>query len=57
VYDSKRQLRSWLADDGVTHTTADIPPALTSLEVTGRIERPAVSEVEHATAWIARHSY
>jgi hypothetical protein len=36
--------RRWPTDDGVSHTTADIRPALTLLETTNRLVRPPVTQ-------------
>jgi hypothetical protein len=36
-YDSERTLRSWLADDGHGHTTADLTHALALLESVGGV--------------------
>jgi hypothetical protein len=33
-------LASFLSDDGISFTTADLAPALTLLEITGRLIRP-----------------
>ena len=43
-YDSERQLRKWLTDDGIQHSTSDIGPALTLLESAGLLVRPEVSK-------------
>ena len=40
LYESERQLRQWLADDGIAHSAGDIRPALDLLESTGRISDP-----------------
>jgi hypothetical protein len=44
--------RRWLTDDGVSHTTADIRPALTLLETTNRLVRPPVTK-NALLAWMA----
>jgi hypothetical protein len=41
-YDSERQVREWLSEDGVSYSTADLEPALDLLESTKRLNRPAV---------------
>jgi hypothetical protein len=53
-YSSERTLRQWLSEDEVQYTVADIGPALTLLEVTGRLIRPEVGEV--CSVWRTRHS-
>jgi hypothetical protein len=40
-YESERQLRTWLTDDGVTFTGADLAPALDLPESTKRTKRAA----------------
>ena len=54
VYDSERQLRSWLSDDGVTHTAADIVPALALLEACGHIGRSSAKQTWHDVAGSSR---
>ena len=44
VYDSERQLRQWLQEDGIQHSTSDIAHALTLLESTGKIARAKVKQ-------------
>ena len=52
-YTSENHLRKWLREDGITFTTADLSPALTLLEATGRIIRPG-GEAEHFTTGTTR---
>ena len=41
-YDSERQVREWLSEDGVSYSSADLEPALDLLQSTKRLNRPAV---------------
>lgn len=43
VYDSERQLRQWLQEDGIQHSSSDVAPALDLLESAKRIQRAKVS--------------
>jgi hypothetical protein len=52
VYDSERVLRSWLQDDGVSHSTSDIAHALSLLESTGKIGRSASKPNVARTGWL-----
>jgi hypothetical protein len=52
IYDSERQLRGWLTEAGIQHSTSDIGPALTLLESTGRIQRPEVRPNTQRPGWI-----
>jgi hypothetical protein len=51
-YDSERGLGKFLTADGVQYTTADIGPALTLLEVTGRLGRAAVKHGNPQPGWL-----
>jgi hypothetical protein len=52
LYESERQLRQWLADDGIAHSAGDIRPALDLLESTGRISDP--QRPRTPASWMAR---
>jgi hypothetical protein len=51
-YESERQLASFLSDDGIAFTTADLSPALTLLEITGRLIRPVVKQNAPRPGWL-----
>ena len=51
-YRSERQLRAWLAEDGISFTTGDIAPALTLLEARC-IYSTGHGEAECPTSWMA----
>ena len=52
-YSSERELRSWLADEGLASTAADLAPAIGLLELTGRIERGPFSKSTSSRAgWL-----
>jgi hypothetical protein len=51
-YESERQLRGWLSDDGVQFTAADIGPALTLLASTGQLVRPETGLGQPRPAWL-----
>jgi hypothetical protein len=52
-YSSERQLRAWLAEDGIAYTDADLTHALTLLESTGRLIRAPWSKATASRAgWI-----
>jgi hypothetical protein len=48
----RAQLRKFQTVDGVQYTTADIGPALTMLEVTGRLQRAAVTHGNPRPGWL-----
>jgi hypothetical protein len=51
-YESERQLASYLSDDGISFTTADLSPELTLLEITGRLIRPLVKQNAPRPGWL-----
>jgi hypothetical protein len=55
-YNSERQLRSWLTDDGVQLTVADIAPSLALLEATQRLIRPEVGRGTPRPGWLPEHA-
>jgi hypothetical protein len=53
MYDSERQLKQWLTEDGVQFTTGDIAHALVLLESKGHIQRATVKPNASRTGWLA----
>lgn len=51
-WNSERQLRQWLVEDGIPHTIAEIAPALTLLESGGFIERAPVEGNKTRAGWL-----
>jgi len=51
-YRSERQLRAWLAEDGISFTTGDIAPALTLLEAVAFIQRATVKPNAPRPGWL-----
>jgi hypothetical protein len=51
-YHSERQLRQWLQEDGVHHTTSEVASALTLLEATGRLSRPHTGLAVPRPGWL-----
>jgi hypothetical protein len=52
VWESERQLKQWLNEDGVTYSTSDIAPALVLLEAMGKIARAKVKMNAPRPGWI-----
>jgi hypothetical protein len=53
MYDSERQLKQWLTEDGVQFTTGDIAHALVLLESKGHIQRATVKPNASRPGWLA----
>jgi hypothetical protein len=53
MYDSERQLKQWLTEDGVQFTTGDIAHALVLLESKGYIQRATVKPNTPRPGWLA----
>ena len=51
VYESERDLKQWLNEDGVTYTT-DVAPALALLEACGRIGRSSAKSNTSRRGWL-----
>ena len=52
VFDSERQLRVWLSDDGYEFSNSDVSPALVLLEATGRIGRSTAKRNASRCGWL-----
>jgi hypothetical protein len=52
MYESERDLRSWLASDEISYTASDLAPALALLEVTGKIGRHAAGPNTPRAGWL-----
>jgi hypothetical protein len=56
VWESERDLRSWLAADEVSFTSSDLAPALGLLEATGKIGRHAARANTPRAGWLIVNS-
>jgi hypothetical protein len=52
MYDSERDLRSWLATDEISFTSSDLAPALGLLELTSKIGRHAAKPNMPRAGWL-----